>query len=163
MYLFETDKSNDTKMLHFFLIFGIILTYATTLWSIPADNVILYASDIGLNSKSSYTLELSIDKDIPATAIIVCEFPSSFELNNVIVAGSTTINGGFALRVKENKIILKRSGLGDVVKANSKVDIKFAEIKNPNIEFDDANVRIKITDDEERVIVSSNVKVNEKK
>jgi len=70
-----------------------------------------------------------------------------------MIAGSTTINGGFYLSVEKQVVIIKRSGLGREIPANEKVDVKFAIVKNPREPRDGYEIVVEILDETEKSIV----------
>ncbi|MBN1154835.1 hypothetical protein JXB12_07930 [candidate division KSB1 bacterium] len=158
MYLVETDRMSDTKMLHPMLFFIALMIFAYPASGRPADEISVHPVNSVSNTHSVYQVELNLDHDIPANAIIRCRFPASFDLKNVVIGGSTTINGGFALKVQDHIVILQRSGLGEVIKSNTPVDVKFAEVFNPDSGSDDYVLQVEILANE-LIIAKQDVKL----
>ncbi len=145
MYLFETKIINDTTRLRIILVLIVSLILTSSGFGLPANQISIHPNDSGNKANSIYHVELKLENDIPANATILCRFPESFDLKNVIIAGSTTINGGFELKVKDNTVIMQRSGLGHVIKANTPVDLKFAEVIAPDVESVTYTIQVEVT------------------
>jgi hypothetical protein len=79
-------------------------------------------------------------------------FPPEFDLSDLLIAGSTTINGGFEIAVDKQVIVMKRSGLGKELPANEDADLKFAIVRNPGKPADDYKILIEILDGGEKSI-----------
>jgi hypothetical protein len=153
MYLSETFKKHDTKKLILLLAILMTIVSVNLVWGVPADSITVKAKHVEVESNSIYQVYFSIDQEIPPKAIIVVTFPESFDLSGVSIAGSTTINGGFGISVDNSKVIIKRSGLGKTVKPNEKVDVKFANVKNPNTADDNYKIKVEIKNENETTII----------
>lgn len=93
---------------------------------------------------SIYEVSFTLSQPLPADGSLILTFPQPFDLSRVVMAGSSTINGGFHVAVEGQRVILKRSGLGRVIPANTKVDVKFANVKNPLEAREDYAVRVEV-------------------
>jgi len=93
---------------------------------------------------SIYEVSFSLSQPLPADGSLILTFPQPFDLSRVVMAGSSTINGGFRVSVEGQRVILARSGLGRVIPANEKVDVKFANVKNPPEPRDDYAIRVEV-------------------
>lgn len=121
----------------------------------PADSVQVIAKHAEADANSIYQIRFSVAKPIPPRAIIRVTFPAEFDLSEVIIAGSTTINGGFDLKVDQQVVTLKRSGLGRPIPANEPVDVKFAIVKNPRRVANDYRIAVEILDEAEQTILKT--------
>lgn len=156
MYLNETFKSADTGLKFLFLITFLLLLISFTnnlALAVPLDTVQVVARHPESGKSSVYQINFVISKPIPPKAIIRVTFPGEFDLSDLRIAGSTTINGGFDLEVNNQVLTMKRSGLGLEIPANEKVDVKFAIIKNPKEPSDGYKLVIEILDETENNIV----------
>jgi hypothetical protein len=156
MYPYETYKKNDTRGKYLFvlmLLMGLTFFTGNSVMAVPADTIEVVAKHPESGKSSIYQINFVISKPIPPKAIIRVIFPAEFDLSDLMIAGSTTINGGFDLEVDRQMVIMKRSGLGREISANEKVDVKFAIVKNPNQPGDNYKIEIEILDNEEINII----------
>jgi len=156
MYLSETHKKNETGGKYLFvimLIIGLIISKSDSIMAVPADTIDVIAKHTEIAKSSVYQINFIVSKPIPVKAIIRVIFPDEFDLSDLMIAGSTTINGGFDLIVDKQVVTMKRSGLGREIPANEKVDVKFAIVKNPNQPADNYKIIVEILDNEEKSIL----------
>lgn len=156
MYLNETLKSVMTGSKFLFLVTFLvsIISFANnSAEAMPLDTVQVVAKHPESGRGSAYQVNFEISKPIPPKATIRVLFPDEFDLSDLMIAGSTTINGGFDLQVNSQVLTMKRSGLGREIPANEKVDVKFAIIKNPKEPADNYKLVIEILDETEQTIV----------
>jgi hypothetical protein len=156
MYLNETtNRINQGSNFLFLLIVTLILGMGanSSALAAPADTIEIVAKHPESGSRSTYQISFNISKKIPSKALIRVTFPGGFDLSNLMIAGSSTINGGFDLKVDGQVVTLKRSGLGREIPASEKVDVKFAIVKNPQQPADNYKVVIEIIDDDQASIV----------
>lgn len=107
------------------------------------------------NAITIYKLQFILADTLNTDSHIKIVFPADFDLTKVKMAGSSTINGGFKVTVDDSTVILKRSGLGNVISPGKKVDVKFANVKNPPTPDKLYNIKVEI--------LNGNVKLIEKK
>lgn len=158
MYLYETYKNTVRGSRYAFLLAilaGLIPFAGNSVIALPADTVEVIARHPELGERSTYQINFQISKPIPAKAIIRVTFPDEFDLSDLIIVGSTTINGGFDLSVNKQVVTMKRSGLGREIPANEKVDVKFAIVKNPGQPSDNYKIVIEILDAAEKSFIRS--------
>lgn len=156
MYLSETYKKFNTKykfLLLLMLLMGLVISTNDLAVAVPADSIEVIAKHPEINESSIYQITFLASKPIPSNAIIQVTFPAEFDLSDLMIAGSTTINGGFVLKVDQQVVTMKRSGLGREIPANEKVDIKFAIIKNPKQPADNYNIKVEILGEDKRSIL----------
>lgn len=132
---------------------SLICFISEPLGAAPADSVQVIAKHAEADANSIYQIRFSVARPIPPKAIIRVTFPAEFDLSEVLIAGSTTINGGFELLVDKQVVTLKRSGLGRTIPANEAVDVKFAIVKNPRRAADDYRIAVEILDEAEKTII----------
>ena len=154
MYLFETCKDFDTKRSIFLLTFMIVLMSSNLVWALPADSITIKPRHANVNASSIYEITFSIGQEISSNAKIIITFPDAFNLSDVLIAGSTTINGGFKVMVESSKVILQRSGLGRTIAPNEKVNVKFANIRNPSEPADNYKIIVEIIDEKNITIIN---------
>lgn len=80
---------------------------------------------------SLYEVSFVTTDSLAATATIILTFPASFDLSQLEIAGSSTINGGFALARNGQEVQLRRTGLGSKIPPGKKVSIQLGLIVNP--------------------------------
>ncbi len=157
MYLSETYKNTDTKgKYHFTLLLILILVPLAnnSALATPADTIEVIARHPESGKSSIYQLNFVLSKSIPPKAIIRVTFPDEFDLSDLMIAGSTTINGGVDLNVEGQVVTMRRSGLGRKIPANEKVDVKFAIVKNPEQPAENYKIIIEILDNGEKTILT---------
>ena len=155
MYPNETKMSLDTKInTGFIIIFILLLNFfvVNTVAAIPEDSIKVIAKTPEAGAPSIYQINFQISKLITNKAEIKIEFPNTFDLSGLLVAGSGTIKGGFEMSVAGQIVSLKRTGLGNEIAINKKVDVKFAIVTNPKNPSDDYPIKIEIFDDNNRSI-----------
>lgn len=82
--------------------------------------------------EAMYKLSIELERELPANAEIVLEFPEKYDLATIKIAGSNEIKGGISYETAQNKLTLKRSGLGAAIAVGEKVSIVFGPLKNPD-------------------------------
>ncbi len=156
MYPDETFRRSDTRLTRAFLltlILSVHIIWGATTFAVPEDTVTVEVKTPQADARSLYQINFVISKPISPKAKIRATFPEEFNLSKVLVVGSNSINGGFKMDVKNNIVTIKRSGLGREIKANEKVDVKFAIVKNPAIAKNNYSVQVEVFDDNNNSIV----------
>ncbi|MBD3290801.1 hypothetical protein GF337_18485, partial [candidate division KSB1 bacterium] len=95
MYLHETLRYFKTILLVIILIFTSVYMAS----AFPADTIKVNARNGEAGGKSIYELYFSVSQQITPNATITVKFPEGFDLSDVAIASSTTINGGFQVAV----------------------------------------------------------------
>ncbi len=161
MYLSETYKKPNTKcnfILVLMLLIGLVISTTDLVIAVPEDTVEVIAKNPEISKSSVYQINFVVSKPIPPRAIIRVTFPDEYDLSDLMIAGSTTMNGGFVLKVDQQVATMRRSGLGREIPANEKVDIKFAIVKNPKQPADDYNIKVEILGEDEKSILKEDKK-----
>ncbi len=161
MYLSETYKKSNTKckfLLVLMLLIGSLISTSDLAIAVPEDTVEVIAKNPEISKSSVYQINFVVSKPIPPRAIIRVTFPDEYDLLDLMIAGSTTMNGGFILKVDQQVVTMRRSGLGREIPANEKVDIKFAIVKNPKQPADDYNIKVEILGEDEKSILKEDKK-----
>lgn len=155
MYLSETRLNCKMKrQISSMLIVTLIwLTTSLSFAFPPADSIKVIAKHAEADANSIYQIGFVASRPIPPKAIIRVTFPPEFDLSELMIAGSTTINGGFEIKVEKQILTMKRSGLGREIPANEAVDVKFAIVKNPKRSGDDYKIVVEIADEGEKIIL----------
>lgn len=153
MYLSETNNKGETEKFILLFTFLTLFISVNIVWGVPTDTVKVIAKNTDIAANSIYEVYFSIAQEIPPKAIIVITFPESFDLSGVKVAGSTTINGGFEVYVEDLKVILQRSGLGRIIKPYEKVNVRFANVRNPSNPNENYKINVKIKNENEITIL----------
>ena len=83
-----------------------------------------------------YTLSFTAPDTVPPDGVLHLNFPQAFSLAQVSLAGSSTMNGGFAVEVNGRELRIRRGGEGQPVPQGTAVDVKFSLVKNPAAEGD---------------------------
>jgi hypothetical protein len=134
--------------------------FLLSVFSIPAagqDSLKVTPLDFRPGNVSIYEISFVARDSLLPDAEIAITFTSEFGLSNVKLANSTVINGGFKVLVEANKIILQRTGAGGIVPPGKKVDIKFANVRNPKQVNADIPLKIEFKNKRE----TKNIKVSE--
>lgn len=155
MYLSETYhrfETGKTRFIPILFFITIIYFFTSVASAAPADTVNVIARHPESSAKSIYKIEFRIEKPISPTAKLNVTFPAEFDLSELMIASSTTMNGGFDVEVNDQILTLKRSGLGREIKPNEKVDVKFAIVKNPLKPADNYRITVEIIEDERSVL-----------
>lgn len=97
----------------------------------PADSLQVKALNPEAGAASLYTLEFNLADTLYPDAQFEVAFPAGFDVSKVTIAGSKAINGGFAVKVEGQKVLVTRKGEGAVKLPGEKVDVMFAVITNP--------------------------------
>jgi len=163
MYPYETLKNSDTKTLakgSFVFIILLNLVFVNTIFAIPQDTIKIVAKDSSAEAPSVYQINFKISKPISPKAVIKVQFPSSFDLSGLLVAGSGSITGGFEMTKENHLVILKRTGLGKEIKANESVDVKFAIVINPEKAGENYSIQVEVFDDNNKSIIQKKEFVN---
>ncbi|MDZ7359596.1 MAG: hypothetical protein ONB46_02560 [candidate division KSB1 bacterium] len=80
---------------------------------------------------SLYEVSFVTMDTLAPNAAIAMTFPTAFDLSQLEIAGSSTINGGFTLERKGQEVLIRRSGLGAKIPPGKKVSIQLGLIVNP--------------------------------
>ncbi len=80
---------------------------------------------------SLYEISFVTSEALAVDAEIRISFPASYNLSELEIAGSTSINGGLTLTRDGQRVIVKRSGLGTAVPRGQQVSLQLGLIKNP--------------------------------
>lgn len=152
-------KTVDCSRIITLFLFFVMFSIYTNSSGMPKDTIMVHSRNISVEANSLYEVIFSLDKEIPKNATIIITFPDEFDLSQVSIAGSITINGGFKLSVQNSKVFLKRSGLGRIIKPHEKVNVKFANVKNPDNPSDGYEIKIEIQNDNNTTIVQEDSKI----
>jgi hypothetical protein len=80
---------------------------------------------------SLYEVSFVTTDSLSSRATIMIAFPQEFDLRQLEIAGSSTINGGFTLERKDREVLLRRTGLGAPIPPGKQVSIQLGLIVNP--------------------------------
>ena len=97
---------------------------APYLWGIQA----LHAE---AGKPSVYEITFTASEALSAEAEFAFEFPAEFDLSQLQIAGSPDMSGGFTLTRDKQKVLVKRSGLGQAVLSGARVRLRLGAIINP--------------------------------
>lgn len=93
---------------------------------------------------SLYEVSFVTTDSLSPNAIIALTFPKTFDLSQLEIAGSSTINGGFALTRKGQEVQLQRTGLGVPIPPGKKVSLQLGLIGNPTSFSASHQVRVQL-------------------
>ncbi|HDP97717.1 MAG TPA: hypothetical protein ENN22_00830 [bacterium] len=160
MYLNETSKKRDTKISAFITLIFLILLGVNFSQAEPADTIKIVAKDQQVLAPSIYQVEFVLNKAISSKAVIRVTIPDEFDISELQVAGSNTINGGFDFKIESRTLVLERSGLGREIPPNEKVDVKFAIVKNPEAAGDNYSFDIEVLDENGLSLIKQQEKIS---
>ncbi|MFQ5707240.1 MAG: hypothetical protein ACE5HO_07300, partial [bacterium] len=103
----------------------------TLAFGAPADSVQVNPLNPKAGATSIYQISFVAADTLFPNGSLTLTFPQAFDLSGVRLANSTTINGGFRVKVQGQQVILIRTGLGRMISPNERVEVKFANVKNP--------------------------------
>ena len=98
-----------------------------------------------------YSLEFNLPDSLLPNGAISIIFPETFDLSNVALAASTSINGGLATLVNGSEIIVFRKGEGDLKARGTRVDIKLSAIGNPKKGAGSHGLRVFVHEDGDKI------------
>lgn len=156
----------DTKfgeIMRLTLIILIVLLSLPISWASPQDSVRINPINPSSGANSIYQISFVARDILHSRGAIAITFPEEFNLSELKMANSTTINGGFKVSVERNKVILQRTGLGRKVMPNESVEIKFAVIKNPPEFTREYQAKVEFLDDDSRIQRSERVGIRLRK
>ena len=92
-------------------------------------------TDLTAGATTNYTYNFTVGaaETLLPTEVITVTFPSAgtgFDVSNVLIAGSTSIDGGFTASPSGQNVIITRDGTGTSV-TNQTVEITFGVVTNP--------------------------------
>jgi len=134
-------KLSSNKTAAFAFIFS--LFFLNPIWAQPKPTSTASAANPGRDSlavkalraepgkPSLYEVSFVTTDSLAPNATLVVTFPREFDLRQLEIAGSSTINGGFTLERKGQEVRLRRSGLGAKIPPGKKVSIQLGLIGNP--------------------------------
>ncbi|MFQ5864705.1 MAG: hypothetical protein ACE5IW_05690 [bacterium] len=119
-------------MKNFIRVLFILLLTNTLVFAVPQDSVKVIPLNPVVGAISIYQISFVTSDTLFPHGQIFVTFPENFDLSRVKIANSININGGFKVSVNGNKLVLSRTGLGRSIMPNERVEVKFANIKNPS-------------------------------
>lgn len=93
---------------------------------------------------SLYEVSFVTTDSLSANALITLTFPKAFDLSQLEIAGSGTINGGFALTRKGQEVQVRRTGLGVSIPPGKRVSLQLGLIGNPTSFSASHQVRVQL-------------------
>ncbi len=159
----KTDTSKSAQILSGCLLL-FVLTIANFSFALPVDIIEVSAKNGEAEAATIYTVSFTVAQSIPARAIIRISFPPEFDISDLQVVGSSTINGGFEHRIDNQILTLTRSGLGREIAPNEKADVKFAIVKNPPVAKSDYIFVVEILNEKQESLIrrQQNIKITPK-
>jgi hypothetical protein len=122
-------RGNVKKYLQ--LVFGLLFSPALASAIFAQTNAEFIVLNPIAAEKSVYRLAFTTDDTLRENAVFSFVFPEEFDVTQTYIAGSATINGGFGLSVRQDTVIIERSGLGNAVPPDTPVVLYLALVKNP--------------------------------
>ncbi len=114
--------------LHIILLFSVIGLFSVK--SVLSQQLVsVHATQLEPRKEAGYKFVIETSAPVTKNASFDIIFPKVFLLNNLIMSGSTTMNGGLIVNVKNDTVRVSRSGLGDEVSAGQ-IDIFVASVIN---------------------------------
>lgn len=80
---------------------------------------------------SLYDLHFTTADTLDPLAEMVFEFPRELDLRQLVLASSTSINGGFKIFREGNVVRIRRTGLGETILPGKPVELKLGLIISP--------------------------------
>jgi len=108
--------------------------------------------DAHLGKATIYKIAFVLTDTLPSDALVEVIFSEGFDLRFAQIAGSPTVNGGFAVEVDSQKVIVYRKGEGDPVPAGRPVELLLSLIKNPPGPDLEYSVLVSVTRKEGKVL-----------
>jgi hypothetical protein len=116
------------KFLKFILI---LVPFITPINLFAQTEAQIFALDTLPARPTAYQIEFKLGETLTPNAKLAFIFPDAFHLEQVIMADSDTIDGGFSTSVENDTIWVQRTGRGQSIQRESNVDIRLASIFNP--------------------------------
>lgn len=126
------------------VVLAAFVTLALASGLMAQDSLKVNALNPAAGATSIYQVSFVTADTLYPDAQITLTFPEAFDLSKVVMANSTSINGGFKVEVNQNSVVLRRTGLGRPIMPGEAVEVKFANVVNPK-EFDgEFNLQVEI-------------------
>ena len=110
------------------------------------DSIKVTPLDPKVNVSTLYRLSFVVTDTIPTDAQFALNFPDGFDLSQVTLAGSKTMNGGFKVTVAGQEVVIRRQGEGATIYPDKKVNLLFSTVKNPDTSNANYLLQIRILD-----------------
>ncbi len=91
-----------------------------------------------------YEVSFVTTDSLAANALITISFPKTFDLSQLEIAGSSTINGGFTLTRNGQEVQVRRTGLGVPIAPGKRVSLQLGLIGNPSSFSASHQVRVQL-------------------
>ena len=89
------------------------------------------ARSAAANETSVYELSFFAPDTLESDAEFLLRFPQEFGLENLKIAGSFQIKGGFTIERDSAEVVVRRFGIGPPIMPGRKVQLKLGVIDNP--------------------------------
>ena len=86
------------------------------------------ATSVAPQTASAYIFSFVADQEISPRAALAIVFPSAYDLSQVVLVDSRTLDGGLEVRVRQDTVWALRSGRGKSIVAGTRVDLIFAAV-----------------------------------
>ena len=94
------------------------------------DALSVSATQLTPEKQAAYIFVFSCPPALSPNASLEIFFPEAMDLEKLILADSRLMVGGFRVSVEQNRALVTRSGLGNTVPENSRIDLILAAVKN---------------------------------
>jgi len=108
------------------------------------DSLAVKALRAAPGKSSLYEVSFVTTDSLASNAMIVISFPKAFDLSQLEIAGSSTINGGFTLTRNGQDVQVRRTGLGAKIPPGKKVSLQLGLIGNPTSFSSSHQVRVQL-------------------
>lgn len=97
----------------------------------PIDSLQIFALRAEPGAPALYEVAFVLRDTLHADAELMLQFPDEFDLNDLEIVGSKTVNGGWRFERRNQDVTLRRTGLGAPVPPGRRVTVTFGLIRNP--------------------------------
>lgn len=80
---------------------------------------------------SLYKFKFGLPDSLPSAGAVSLTFPPGFDLSRVLIAASSTINGGLRTEVVGRQVVVFRAGEGRGLAKGERVDLFISLVRNP--------------------------------
>ena len=132
-HIMRQNVYSETNIMRYLGAFAVlvIVCCADLCVGFAQSNMQLLAQNDKVGQLSVYEYRFTTTDSLYVDAEIKLTFPESFSIATVKLAHSAQVNGGIHIEIEEQNLILKRTGLGNVLPPGQNVIIGFANVRNP--------------------------------
>ena len=108
----------------------------------------VYATNTEPSQSAAYIFEVNFDSELQQASQIEIIFPPQFNIQNVVMASSSALDGGLKAEAARDTLKLSRVNGSNTVPSGQLVDLKLATLLNPSEPSSDYTFTVLLKNDE---------------